>query len=75
MGHGTHQRLEELERLVKATLKPVNALRADFATFRAEHRAENAKTQALLRQSGARVGSAAKEHTMINLPTPPPPPA
>ena len=57
MDFDAQERLEELENLVKETLKAVNALRTDFASFREEQRAENAKTQALLRQLGARVGS------------------
>ncbi len=52
-----HTRIENLERLCEQTLKAITGLHQEFTEFREAQRKETAKTQALLRQFGARIGT------------------
>lgn len=67
-----HTRIETLEELARQTLQAVNALHADvrvlqteFREFRDEQRAHNARSDALFKQIGARLGGVESRVTAV----------
>ena len=57
MDQDLHHRIEALEVLCRQTLEAVSSFRVEFKEMREEQREHAARTEALLKQLGARVGS------------------
>ena len=72
MDHDLQERIEEIENLLTEVLKAVrksaettDLLRKELNEFRVEQIKHNAKTEALLKQFGARVGSVEERTSSI----------